>query len=36
MTEEKIIKIMTAYIKEHDIPSLIELVLKAIERVEKE
>lgn len=35
MTEEKIIAIMAKYIKDHDIPSLIELVLRAIERVEK-
>ena len=36
MTNEQIIELMTEYIKEHDVPSLIELVLKAIERVEKE
>lgn len=32
MTEEKIVEIMTAYIKAHDTPSLIKLVIKAIEK----
>ena len=33
MNEEKIVEIMADYIKKHDVPKLIELVLKAIERV---
>ena len=30
----QIVDFMTEYIKDHDVPSLIELVLKAIQKVE--
>ena len=36
MTEEQFVEEMYRYIKDHDVPSLIELVLKAILKVEGE
>lgn len=32
MTEEQIIAVMVEYIKNHDVPMLIELVIKAIKK----
>ena len=36
MTEEQIVELMAEYIKEHDVPRLIELVLQAIQKVGEE
>ena len=34
--EVQIVDFMAEYISQHDVPSLIELVLKAIQKVEKD
>lgn len=34
MTKEELIKIMSNYIREHDVPSLIQLVIESINQVE--
>ena len=34
--EEELVQEMTYYILDHDTPSLIELVIKAIQKAEKE